>query len=294
MNEAAHPWDPQDLAGLLTLEELAPGHYRNRYHDPNFPGRSYGGQVMGQALMAAGRTVAAERRASTMQILFLQGTRIDQPIDYKVEPLQDGKRFSSRHVRGVQGGTPSTDVHFSFQSGLVGPSHAASPPRDVPPPEQLPRLRDLSPEVKARLGQIGYTTEEKPSIDFRLLVPEMNPPGRMSPVGVRYWMRATRALPAVPHLQEAALAYLSDWWTNFSSVAPHVGSPLVEHGQYIVSLNHGLWIHRAPEVHRWMLVVSESPIADHGRGWSVSHIYDQSGDMIATITQECLMTPGQA
>jgi acyl-CoA thioesterase II len=292
MNDTAAPWDPQDLAALLGLERLSPWRYQNRYHDPNPSGRSYGGQVMGQALMAAGQTVPDERRASAMQLLFLQGTRTDRPIVYEVEPLQDGKRIASRHVRGVQRGLPSLDAHFSFQTGLTGPSHAARPPKDVPAPEQLPRLRDLQPEVVTSLLQIGYSVDEKLCVDFRLVLPEMNPAGSASSLSTRYWMRSSRQLPDVPHLQEAALAFLSDWWTNFASAAPHIGSPEIEHGQFIVSLNHSLWIHRAPQVHDWMLVISHSPVADHGRGWSISHIYDQSGDMIATAAQECLMTPG--
>lgn len=292
MNEAVDRWDSQDLAALFTLEELSPGRYQNRYHDPNVSSRSYGGQVMGQALMAASRTVSAERRASVMQIVFLQGTRTDRPIVYEVQRLQDGKRLSSRHVRGVQRDTPSMDAHFSFQTGLTGPSHSARPPEGVPTPDQLPRVRDLSDEVIARLLQIGYSVDEKPSIDFRLVIPEMNP-RRSASLSTRYWMRASRPLPDAPHLQEAALAYLSDWWTNFASAAPHIGSRLVEHGQFIVSLNHSLWIHRAALVSDWMLVISRSPVAEHGRGWSISHIYNQSGEMIATAAQECLMTPGR-
>jgi acyl-CoA thioesterase-2 len=291
MNEPTGPWDPRELATLFELDELSPGRYRNRHHDPNVSGRSYGGQVMGQALMAAGRTVPATRRASVMQMLFLQGTRTDRPIVYEVEHLQDGKRLSSRHVRGAQGATASTDAHFSFQAGLAGPSHAAGPP-DVPAPERLPRVVELGDEVIAKLLQIGYSVEEKPGVDFRLVPPGMNPEGSAL-LSTRYWMRASRPLPAVPHLQEAALAYLSDWWTNFASAAPHIGTAAVEHGQFIVSLNHSVWMHRSHRVEDWMLVVSNSPVASQGRGLSISHIYNRAGEMIATAAQECLMTPGR-
>lgn len=246
---------------------------------------------MGQALVAAGRTVPADRRVSAMQVLFLQGTRVDEPVDYIVEPLQDGKRLSSRHVRALQRGTPSLDVQISFQTGLTGPSHLAPPPDGTPPPERLPRLGDMDADMLSSIGQVGYATEEKPSIDFRLIPPARNLRGETAPVGMRYWIRASQSLPPVPHLQEAALAYLSDWWTNFASVAPHVRSPTGTRGHHIVSLNHALWIYGVPNVHRWMLVVGESPIAREGRGWSSVRIYDDAGAMIAAVTQECLMTP---
>lgn len=292
MNKSSPEWDPKDLGSLLILDELAPLHYRNRYHDANLTGRAYGGQVLGQALMAAGYSVAEARHASALKLVFLQGTLVNQAIDYLVTPLQDGKRLSSRHVRGMQGDIISLDAHLTFQVDLDGPSHTTPPPTGIPGPEDLPGLSELNPAQCERMGpQETYAREERPGIDFRLMVPDQASP-RANPPGLLYsWMRAKRPLPAVPHIQEAAFAYLSDYWTNFCSVAPHVGPGTAQPHLYIVSLNHSLWIHRPHEAHEWLLVVSESPVARDGRSLSQVRFYNRAGDLVASAAQECLMTP---
>ncbi len=131
-------WDPYDLAALLTLDEVSPDVYRNRFGDANLNGRSYGGQLLGQAMAAACRTAPEGRGASMMQLLFLQGAIPDQPIDFSIARVQDGKRFSSRHVTATQvGGRRILDAQVTFATPLDAPDHqmpsrAATDPRVQP------------------------------------------------------------------------------------------------------------------------------------------------------------------
>ncbi len=179
-------WDETDLVAPLTLDAVAAGHFRNRHGDANLNGRSYGGQSLGQAPIAAASTVAPDRVATMMQLLFLQGTVPDEPIDFAVATLQDGKRFSSRQVRGTQqGGRAVFDAQVSFAVASPAPEHAAP----VTPLEATPE--DLRPLPSApwpwetdlrRLG--GYSLREKPCMDCRVPepLPVVQPPVRRRPV----------------------------------------------------------------------------------------------------------------
>lgn len=286
------PREPQDLAALLAVDEIGPLRYRNRHHDSGFNGRSYGGQVLGQAVMAAGRSVPEGRRLAAIQLMFLRGTRVTEPIDYIVTPLQEGKRFSAFNVRGVQGAAISLDAHLSFCTELDGPSHMTVGPHGVPAPEDLAPLSACSPELRRRLDWVGaYSLDVKPSIDFRPVQPSLQMLAALAWTPMQFWLRASQPVPGLPHLQEAAFAYLSDWWSNFSSLSPHLVDGVDESKLSMVSLNHSLWLHRRHDAHDWLLADSTSPVAAQGRGMCHLSYYDRAGNLVATVAQECLMAP---
>jgi len=104
----------------------------------------------------------------------------------------------------------------------------------------------------------------------------------------RFWMRASRALPADARVHVAAFAYLSDWWLNFSSLGLHLQG-LGERKLYIASLNHAIWLHGSPRVDRWLHVRTTSPGSAGGRGLAIGSVHDLAGRQVATLTQECLM-----
>ena len=160
------PWNERDLAGLLTLDTVAPGHYRTRHGDANLNGRAYGGQTLGQAMSAACMGMAAERLPTMMQFLFLQGAQPDQPIDLHVSALQDGRRFSSRQVRGMQaGGRLVLDAQVSFAVPQPAPEHAAPSAAGPTAPQDVPGLGDMPPEWEAGLRRLsGYSLQPKPCI----------------------------------------------------------------------------------------------------------------------------------
>lgn len=285
-------WADLPMGHLLTLESLGPGQFRNLPNDSNRNGRSYGGHSIAMALLAASRTVPEDRPAASLQFMFLKGTLPGIPTDYEVTTLQDGKRFSSRHVRALQKGQIVLDAHAAFARNEPADvlAHADAPPTGVPGPEASFRLRDLPPASAQGLDGIGsYSFAEKSCIDFRLPRPEQlaAPDGRNR---FEFWARANSLPQDGIHGQAVGLAYLSDWWTNYASLSGHVG-PLQRAGQsiYVASLNHAIWFHVPHDPREWMLFVCDSPRAVGGRGLALASVYDAAGQRVATVSQECLM-----
>ena len=284
-------WDEQDIASLLTLDEVAPGQYRSRMSDANLNGRSFGGQLLGQAMMAACRAAPPGRSATAMQMLFLQGADPLLPIDFKVSCIQDGKRFASRHVTANQaGGRQILDAQLTFAVPLDAPAHQATL-ASCEEPELLPGLSSLPTAWADQLTLLGgYATRARLGIDFRL--PQLQ--DQLSPEGakpkLRFWLKARQALPDDPAIHAAAFAYLSDWWINFAALLAHMHSLVPQRSLYTSSLNHSIWLHRQPRADAWMHCDCESPAAADGRGLTVARIHDQAGVLIASATQECLMS----
>lgn len=285
------PWDGADLAALLSLEEIAPGRLRNRHGDPNVNGRSYGGQVLGQTLMAASRCAPEGRFATMMQFLFLKGAMPHEPVEFEVAALQDGKRFSSRQVRGVQRHGDVLDAHVSFAVPLPAPEHdAAADVAGAAAPETLPALSDMPAawdEPLWRLG--GYSLRESTCIDFRVPDAEHQISPEAGQPRLRFWLKSRRPLPPDPAMHAAAFAYLSDWWLNFSSLGLHMRELGPQRRLYIASLNHCIWFHRPFCADEWLHVDSQSPCAAEGRGLAVARVHDRQGRPVASATQECLM-----
>lgn len=284
-------WNERDIASLLTLEEVAPGTFRNRYGDANLNGRSYGGQLLGQAMMAACRTAPPGRGASMMQLLFLQGAIPDQPIEFHVTHVQDGKRFASRHVTATQAasGRRILDAQVTFAVTIDAPEHQAAT-RAASDPRLEPALAAMPAEWEEKLNLLGgYSLREKQGMDFR--VPDIHTqvaPGAGNST-FRFWLKTLDTLPDDPHLQSAAFAYLSDWWLNFCAMNAHTGDLQPGRGLYTSSLNHSLWLHRPFRADAWMHFDCHSPVAANGRGMAIARIHDEAGQLIASATQECLM-----
>jgi acyl-CoA thioesterase-2 len=297
MSSARVPaWDGKDVGALLAVRPAGPMRFRNRLGDANAHDRAYGGQILGQALLAAAQTVPSGCVFTTMQFLFLQGTLHEQAIDFKVTALQDGKRFSSRHVRGTQGDARTVlDAQVTFAVPLDAPSHeiATTAPSGETDPERLPRLTELPPEWGDELERAcGYRFWLKDAIDFRFAAP---PPGlRLDPrePRLRFWLRLARRLGDDAHVHAAAFAYLSDWWLNYPALGSHV-QPLLDSGRrlYVASLNHAIWIHRALRADEWLHFDSISPAAGSGRGLAIARVHDGAGHLVASASQECLMAP---
>ncbi|MEP6720293.1 MAG: acyl-CoA thioesterase domain-containing protein [Variovorax sp.] len=290
MPDSLQPWDETDLPALLTLVPTAPRHYRNRHGDANLNGRSYGGQSLGQALMAASLSAPPDRRATAMQFMFLQGSMPDQPIDFEVTPLQDGKRFSSRHVRGTQGDRMLFDAQVSFAPPLDAPEHQTPAHMHGARPEDLPALPDLPLPWESGLSRLGgYSLREKACIDFRVPDVETQVAPEAATTRLRFWLKARYPLPTTPGMHASAFAYLSDWWLNFSSLGAHVKDLEDERRLYVASLNHCIWFHRPFAPDDWLYVDTHSPCAAQGRGLSIASVHDRRGNLVASATQECLM-----
>lgn len=279
------------LADRLQLKAAGPGRWRSQHGDANQNGRSYGGQLLGQALRAALMEAPAGRPPTMMQFLFLQGALPDQPIVFDVKRLQDGKRFTSLHVRGTQGERTVLDAQVSCALNLPGPSLAeASLAPAGEGPEDLATLAEVPEALRDRLALMGgYGRDCNAAIDFRIPEPLRQIDGATAQRHFRYWMKVPQALPEDAHLHAAAFAYLSDWWLNYCMLAPHLARA-GERGMYVSSLNHALWLHAPPRADRWLHVHASNVHAANGRGLAIAQYHDQGGRHIATATQDCLMT----
>ncbi|OGA58448.1 MAG: acyl-CoA thioesterase II [Burkholderiales bacterium RIFCSPHIGHO2_01_FULL_64_960] len=285
------PWNERNIEHLLALTEIEPGCWRTRHGDPNLNGRSYGGQLLAQALMAGTMDMPADRVATMMQFLFLQGAMPQEALNLRVTPLQDGKRFSSRHVRAVQeSGRVVLDAQVTCALPLEAPSHGSvSSAPDGERPEDLMQLRDVDPALLRGIQRLGgYSEDHKPSIEFRIPDPQRQLSPKTMNGWFRFWMRPAHGLPDDPRIHAAAFAYQSDWWVNFSALGLHLRE-MGERRLYIASLNHAIWLHRPFRSDQWLHVETMSPASASGRGLSIATVHDRDGRSLATITQECLM-----
>jgi len=287
-------WDHTDFADFLRLEQTGPAQFRNRFGDANPRGRAYGGQLLAQALLATAGTVPEGRVFTAMQFLFLQGALPDRAITFDVTPLQDGKRFTSRRVQGLQlGGRRVVEAQASFSVPIDGPEHAA-PMATVAlteRPEDLPELSELPLAWAREIGDVlAYAVQSHPALDLRFAPhPTDVHLGLETPrPSMRLWLRARRRLADDPLLHAGVFAYLSDFWMNYCIVGAYVERLRGSNGLYMASLNHGIWIHRPLRADEWLHFDSSSPVAANGRGYAQALVHDRAGQLVATVTQEGL------
>lgn len=274
-----------ELLALLDLEDL--GEDRFRGHSPASAGAHlYGGQVVAQALVAATRTVSADRPAHSLHAYFVLAGDPRIPIDFAVERIRDGRSFTTRRCEAAQQGRVIFSLEASFHTREPGLSHAADMPQ-APPPESLSTIDALVERFQAFLP-----TPAKPwmhrasSLDMRIVAPET----LISPTraGQMIWFRVQDALPDDEAIHAALLAYLSDMTLLNTALVVH-GRNIFDPRIQVASLDHALWIHESPRVDDWLLYVQESPAASHARGLTFGRIYARDGRLLASVAQEGLM-----
>ncbi|MEQ8858737.1 MAG: acyl-CoA thioesterase II [Pseudomonadales bacterium] len=276
-----------DLIGLLDLEEIEQNHYRAVSPSEGWQ-RVYGGQVIGQALVAASRTVPGDRHAHSLHGYFLRPGDTTIPILYTVDRIRDGRSFTTRRVVAVQHGRAIFNMSISFQVDEPGFSHQFDIP-DAPAPESLLDERELRAQWTAKLPpeQAQMFSRERP-IDVRpidpvdIFAPEPRPPRQMC------WMKSRETLPDDPRLHQCVLAYLSDWSLLDTATLPHAVSFLQDDMQ-MASLDHAMWFHRPFRADEWLLYVQDSPSASGARGMNRGLVFTREGVLVASAAQEGLM-----
>lgn len=296
-NETA-VWDGLDIHGLLQLSSEAPhgaqtdagsGVFQSRYHDNNGNGRIFGGQLLGQALAAAQATLTQPRRVSALQVIFAQGGLIGPRIDYRVRSLQEGKRFSTRHVEASQGGRILISAQISFQHEQAGREYAAKPLSSVPAPEELYEIPRLISDLHSQGRHLDWKWISRPGLEIRMVDAERHFTETHGPGSISYWIRTRQRLPDAPEIHDAALAYLSDYWLISAAMTPHVALKNATDHLYLASLNHSLWFHRPCRADEWLLFSTESTNAAGQRALTNARIYDRQGTLVASASQECLL-----
>lgn len=280
----------QSLIAQLDLEQLEVNLFRGQSTD--LGGKSvFGGQVLGQGLVAAGRTVEG-RTVHSMHAYFLLPGDMAAPIVYEVDRVRDGRSFAARRVQAIQHGRPILSLMASFQTPEKGLEHQAPMPQ-VPPPEDLQPVSALREKWMAEAGEIPERIREAarlaPPIEFRPIEPwnPFKPPLKASPVQ-SVWFRTVDRVPDDPMLHQCLLAYASDYNLIPTALRPH-GKTWLSGQMILASIDHGMWFHRDARVDDWLLYAMESPTAQGSRGLARGLIYDRKGNLISSVAQEGLM-----
>ena len=276
-----------DLIGLLDLEEIDNNHFRATSPNEGWQ-RVYGGQVLGQALVAASRTVPEDRSAHSLHGYFLRPGDTRVPILYTVDRIRDGKSFTTRRVVAVQHGRAIFNMSISFQVAEEGFSHQLPMP-ECPHPDTLRSEDELRAEWASKLPEEFHESfnrerpiEVRPINPMNMFEPEKRPPHQMC------WMKSRDRLPDDPRLHQCVLAYLSDWSLLDTATLPHAVS-FTQDNLQMASLDHAMWFHRPFRADEWLLYVQDSPSAGGARGLNRGLIYSQSGELVASAAQEGLI-----
>ncbi|MFK7928987.1 MAG: acyl-CoA thioesterase II [Myxococcota bacterium] len=277
----------RELVDLLALEPLEVNLFRGQSQDLGW-GRVYGGQVLGQALSAASQTVPSERVVHSLHAYFLRPGDAQKPIVYEVDPIRDGRSFTTRRVKAIQGGKAIFNLAASFQIAEEGLSHQSEMP-DVPGPDGLLNESQLAAQVADKIPAAlkDRALAERP-IEARLVVPYNILRPRPAPPQRAVWFRAAGPLPDDPALHRYLLAYASDSHFIGTAMMPH-GVSWLSPNMQVASLDHAMWFHRPFRMDEWLLHVIESPSAAGARGLVRGLWYDQQGQLVASNAQEGLM-----
>lgn len=277
----------QELIALLDLEEIGPDLYRG-YSPPTAGKQVYGGQAIAQSLVAATRTVPADRPAHSLHGYFVLAGDPKTPIDFSVERVRDGKSFTTRRCTARQHGRAIFTMDASYQLREDGFTHA-SPMPAAPDPETLDNLDALAERFKAFLPEPAKKWLKKPgALDMRIVAPEnMLFPDATRP-GQKIWFRIRGPLPDDQALHNALLAYLSDMTLLNTALLIH-GRTIFDPAIQVASLDHALWIHGPLRVDDWLLYAQESPMAANARALTRGQIFSREGKLVASVAQEGLI-----
>lgn len=284
------PASTNELVDLLQIEQLEVNLFRGGQPQDTRLKRVFGGQVAGQAVMAAQRTVMDDKVLHSLHVYFVLGGDPHVPIIYDVENVRDGRSFATRRVSARQHGEVIFYMTASFHREEKGWEHqnVLSP---TPGPDEATPMLDLVKYVNPDGNEAWL--REWGGFDMRYVGdprPEDDPSRQYVPVVQRMWFRANDRMPDDPLLHAAAFTYYSDFSLLGAALVPHgvlISSPKVQPA----SLDHVVWLHRPFRVDEWLLYDQTSPTAYGARGLSTAQVYTQDGTLVASVAQEGLIRP---
>ncbi len=278
--------DLQRLTDNLQIERIDKFLFIGK--SPKFPLRVFGGQVLAQSINAAIRTVDAERVAHSMHAYFLRPGNPDKQIVYAVDPIRDGRSFTTRLVVAKQDGIPIFSTSISFQVPEPGLQHQIDAPA-VPGPDGLEddfdywvRMAEQFPERIEKPAAHSICRRPVKRKDF------LNPELSIDEPRQQYWMKTRGPLGDDPILHQTFLAYMSDMTLLGCSLRAHPYSSRSK-GFMGASLDHAIWFHRPFRADQWLLFDQDSPTAGGARGFNRGTFYTQSGELVASCVQEALI-----
>src|SRR6202011_4424301 len=279
----------QEVLDILDLEPLEVNLFRGRSPQSRWQ-RVFGGQVIGQALVAACRTVhdVAARPPHSLHAYFLLAGDPKVPIIYEVNRIRDGKSFTTRNVVAIQHGHAIFSMSVSFHMHEPGLSPQVPMP-DVPRPDSLPNEAELRQTLLASMPEPvrRYYERERP-IELRPVEFERYLGKKIDNARFHVWIRTTGSLPDDPAIHQCVLAYASDLTLLDVALVPH-GRSVFDRRIIAASLDHGLWFHRPFRADQWLLYAQDSPNLSGARGFSRGLIFTREGTLVASVAQEGLL-----
>jgi acyl-CoA thioesterase-2 len=272
-----------DLVKLLDLETIEVNLFRGRSPDENRQ-RVFGGQVAGQALVAATRTVEPGRQVHSLHAYFLLPGDPTTPIVYEVDRIRDGRSFATRRVVAIQHGRAIFNLQASFHIHEPGPDHQILMPDDVPDPESLPDFKTRMAPYKERLGE--WYERPRP-IDLRYIGDDPFTRQGSAATGQRVWLKGNGVLPDDPTLHACIVTYASDMTLLDTTVLPF-GLSWDSPGLQMASLDHAMWFHRPFRADDWLLYDQSAISSGVGRGLAGGAIFTRDGTLAVTVVQEGL------
>ena len=283
------PESVTELVDLLDLEEIEVGLFRARQPKTALQ-RVFGGQVLAQGLVAAGRTVPEDRKLHSMHGYFIRPGRTDLPIVFEVENIRDGRSFSARRAVARQGGAVIFFASSSYHAPEEGVEHADVAPADVPAPEDCPTLTEVLSRASGRPPSLWE--REWGALEVRYIGDSRPPKGALMdpahPARGRVWIRTSGSLGEDRRQHQSALAYASDLTLLSASTTPH--GLIIGLNVQAASLDHAMWFHRPFRADQWLLYDQVSPSASGALGLSTARLF-QDGRLVCTVAQEGLIRP---
>ncbi|MCP4273466.1 MAG: acyl-CoA thioesterase II [Gammaproteobacteria bacterium] len=279
--------ETDELVNHLNVEQIDKLLFRGFTPDQK-RSRVYGGQVLAQSLNAALRTVDEDRAVHSMHAYFLRPGRPTTPIIYDVDPIRDGKSFSTRRVVAIQNGKAIFNTSISFQIAEKGLEHQSEMP-DVKGPEGLRSDEEyLQRLAKEHPNLVTPAMRDSQPMEIRRLHP-IHPmtPTKMKPE-TGFWMRTKDALPDDPVIHQTMLVYLSDYFLMGTALLPH-GVTFFNSKLQGASLDHTIYFHDTFKADEWLYYQMDSPVSSAGRGLNRGTFYTRDGRLVASTIQEGLM-----
>ena len=273
-----------DLIKLLDLEVIEVNIFRGVSPDESRQ-RVFGGQVAGQALIAAARTVDDKsRHVHSLHAYFLRPGDPTVPILYEVDRIRDGKSFTTRRVIAIQHGKAIFNLQASFQIHETGLDYHITMPTGLPDPESLPDFVERMTPYKEQMGE--WFDRPRP-IDLRYIDSDPISRKKVKRPGQKLWMRADGKLPDDPVLHACIVTYASDMSLLDTTLLPH-GRSWTESGIQMASLDHVMWFHRPFRADDWLLYDQLAISTSNARGIATGSIFSRTGELVVTVVQEGL------
>lgn len=276
--------DLEKLLNFLEVERIDKYLFIGR--SPKKPLRVFGGQVLAQSLNAAIRTVGPDRIAHSMHAYFLRPGNPKLQIVYEVDPIRDGRSFTTRRVVAKQEGVPIYNTSVSFQVEEQGFTHQIEM-TEVTPPEELKSDHDYWLEMALEYPEkfdspTVQPIERKPVKRRNVLDPQPDKPEQ------HIWFRALGDLGDDRIKHQTVLAYMSDSALLGAAMLPHPYTGLSKEMR-MASLDHALWFHRPCRADEHLLYSMDSPSSFGNRGFSRGSFYTRDGVLVASTAQESLL-----